>query len=785
MGLTAGSRLGPYEILSPLGSGGMGQVYRARDMRLARDVAIKILPETFVSDPDRVARFQREARALAALNHPNIAIIHDQLQADGVQALVMELVEGPTLADRITQGPIPLDEALPIARQIAEALEAAHEQGIVHRDLKPANVKVRPDGTVKVLDFGLAKALDPSPAVPDAAESPTITTPAMTRAGVVLGTAAYMSPEQARGKPVDKRADIWAFGCVLYEMLTSTRAFRGDEVTDTLAAVLRSEPQWSELPRDVPARVRQVLRLCLQKDPKQRMQAIGDVRLALDGALGDSDTPPAEPYRIWRRWTAWTMAAGLLLFMGWFVGWMASRSGSAPPARTVHLSVDLQSGERLASLGPLEPAPVSLSRDGQTIVYAAVRGGVQQLYRRRLDQRIATPIPGTEGAGVSFFSPDGDTIGFIAGSTMKRVALAGGEPVVVQQLGGSAASWGEDDMIVFAAGGFGTHLWSIPASGGKPRAFTSLDTNRSDLRHGEPAHLPGGRGLLYTITPSRIILRSRDGKEMVLTEGRSPRFVSSGHIVFLRDESLWAMPFDLDSMAAKSDPVKIADGVVGSIAISDDGTLANVGGRPGGAQLVWLDARGHEQVIAGAQTARYQEAVLSPDAERIALTISTSDLSTNIFVYHLVRQTLTQVTADGVNNRPLWTPDGKQLMFSSSRGEVGRNLFRRAAEGTGPIERLTTSPSQHAPWGWSHDGKTLVIHQLNSDTGWDILGLSIGGSDQPFALVQTESFDLSAAISPNGRWIAYQSGVQIHVSPFPNVAEFRRQVSTAGGHSPR
>jgi Tol biopolymer transport system component len=475
--------------------------------------------------------------------------------------------------------------------------------------------------------------------------------------------------------------------------------------------------------------------------------------------------------------------------MGWFVGGRVPRGGSAPPARTLRLSVDLPSTEQLANLNEFgELAPVSLSPDGQTIVYAALRGGVRQLFRRRFDQGVATPIPGTEGARVSFFSPDGSTIGFSTDSDLKKVSLAGGEPVLVRQLWQSgvlrAASWGDDGTIVVGFQNFENPLWSLPASSGEPRRFTSL-TERGENVHHDPAHLPGDRGLLYSANGKTIILRSRDGKESVLTEGRSPRFVASGHIVFLRNQSLWAMAFDPNSAAAGS-PVKIADGVAGSIAVSADGTLVYVGGRPGAAQLVWVDANGHEQVVAGGPTGAYQDVVLSPDGGRIALTVRTPDYGTDVFVYHVGRQRLTQITAEGgLTSAPLWTPDGKQLVFSSSRDKALRNLFRRAADGTGDIERLTTSPYQQSAWSWSADGQTLVMNQLNSDTSYDILGASVGALDKPLALVQTKETDLHPAVSPNGHLIAYSSGGQIWVSPFPNVSESHLQVSTAGGGQSR
>ena len=485
MSLTPGTRLGAYDILAVIGAGGMGEVFRARDTRLQRDIALKVLPDTFVRDPDRVARFRREALVLAALNHPNVAAIFGVEESDGTLALVLELVDGPTLADRIDQGPLPLDEAVPIAAQIADALESAHEQGVIHRDLKPANVKIRPDGTVKVLDFGLAKALDTSPTGVDAASGPTITSPAlMTAAGVLLGTAAYMSPEQAKGRPADRRSDIWAFGAVLFEMLSGRRAFKGDDVADTLAAVLRAEPSWTELPADMPIGVRRLLRRCLQKDPKRRLQHIGDARLELaDVGQEDPTALRVAPGRR-RLWpmvaaaTAGAAAVGAAL-------WVLPRGESARPVTRFPISVP-----ELAARVPGSGTSVTLSPDGQAIVYV-VGGPNPGLERRRLNEMRPERIRGAEGGTRPFFSPDGEWIGFIVGTKLRKVPAAGGSSVPICDVPANArAAWGDDGTIVVARPG----LWKVPAGGGRLEPL--IEAGEGVGQFMDPYVLPGSSAVL-------------------------------------------------------------------------------------------------------------------------------------------------------------------------------------------------------------------------------------------------------------------------------------------------
>ncbi len=791
MSLATGTSLGAYDVMGSLGAGGMGEVYRARDRKLNRDVALKIVPETFASDPDRLARFVREAQILAALNHPNIAHIYGVEDSSGVHALVMEFVDGEDLAQRIARGPVPLDEALPIAHQIAEALEAAHEQGIVHRDLKPANIKIRADGTVKVLDFGLAKPVEPAVVASSqsASMSPTITTPAMTQAGMILGTAAYMSPEQARGKTVDKRADIWAFGAVLYEMLTGRRAFEDEDVSLTLSKVLQRDPDLDALPSTVPARVKQTLRLCLRKDPKQRAGDIRDVRLALEGAFetpalaAESTAAPLPRVRI-RLWQQPAVIASLALVAAISAAlavWAVQNRGRGEILGPVRLTVDLPFDAELATI-------MALSPDGRVLVYGARRNGVEQLYRRPLDQFSSTPIAGTDGADEPFFSPDGQWIGFFADGEMKKIPAAGGEPITVTKSAAAAASWGADNQIVFSTGTFGSTLKRVSAAGGEASSLTALDRSRGETTHQAPEVLPMGKGVLFHTVPSgKIFVRPfPNGPPKELIDGLWPRYVSTGHLAFRRDRSLWAAPFNVERLEVTGPAVRLAEGILSAPVVARDGTLVYVSGLPPSVQLVWVTRQGHEEP-ADLDAADFNDVALSPDGKRVVLSRGSSQTSLDLWIGDFARRTLTRLTTGGVNTFPLWTRDGRSVVYSSTI-EGGRNIFRRAADGSDKAERLTTSANQQSPWTWTHDGGTLLLNEQRANNGYHLVAVPANGGAGSVVFEEAGS-DRTPALSPDGRWIAYQTDesgtTQIVVRPFPNVAAHRWQVSSDGGFEPK
>ncbi len=627
MALEVGTRLGHYDVTALIGEGGMGQVYQATDTTLNRQVALKILPEAFASDPDRLARFQREAQVLASLNHPNIAAIYGVEESGDTRALVLELVEGPTLADRIAQGAIPIDEALPIAKQIAEALEAAHEAGVIHRDLKPANIKVRDDGTVKVLDFGLAKALDTTPQG-DPSLSPTLTA-AATQMGVIMGTAAYMSPEQARGRPVDKRADIWAFGCLLYEMVTGKRAFQGEDVSMTLSSVLQRDPDWAALPAAAPLPLRRLLSHCLQKDRKRRLRDIGDAITDLDPTL---TVGPGEGTAVTQQFAAASWA-----FVGTFVvgaalagvaAWAMLRPEPMPVKR---FAIVLPQGTQLSLQSTLASSP-----DGQTIVFVACEGGggFCQAYRRPLDEAVATAVPGAEGAADIFFSPDGLWLG-VSGrpkSTWK-VPLGGGSPFALLDGQAFGSSWAQDNTIVSAPL---SRLVRVSADGGEPQSITTT----TGAQERWPHVLPGGRAVIFAarnpdeaLSTSRIVVTSLNGGDptTLVEGGLFPRFSTTGHIVFARESSLWAVPFDPDRLEVIGSPVPVLDDVqvnqetgVAAYTITADGSLvyasAEMSARLQSRTLVWVDRSGQEEPLPF-DPAAYDVPRVSPDGTRVAVDI--------------------------------------------------------------------------------------------------------------------------------------------------------------------
>jgi eukaryotic-like serine/threonine-protein kinase len=766
MTLAAGSRLGPYEVLTPLGAGGMGEVWRARDGKLNRDVAIKVLPEAFALDAERLARFRREAQLLASLNHPHIAAIYGLEESGGIEALVLELVEGETLAERLAKGPIPIEEALEIARQIADGLAAAHEKGIVHRDLKPANVKLTPDGEVKVLDFGLAKALSGDAPSPDVSTSPTMTA-AATQAGVVIGTAAYMSPEQARGKAVDKRADVWAFGCVLWEMLTGRRLFEGDTISDVLAAVLRHEPDWKLLPPQTPAAVRRVLRRSLERDRARRMHDIADARLEMDEAPEPVSGAPgvAGPRGFPASASAWAAAAVILALVA-AAGWWRAVSLPRPvPRERTAFAVSIPAGDTLA----YDDTPIlALSRDGRRLVYTADRGGGRQLFLRSLPEIEARPIEGTAGARSPFFSPDGQWIGFFAEGKLKKVQIAGGpaqticDDVTAQR----GAAWSENDTIVLTpefAGG----LSRVSARGGKLEPLTKPDAGKDERTHRWPEVLPGGEAVLFTIGYNRSpgnyddakigILDRKTGKTRVLIEGGSmARYSPSGHLLYVRARSLLAVAFDLARREVTGEPFPVPEKIagdpssgIGYFAVGADGSLAFVPGAapsPEG-KLVLTDRKGAPTELPLPRR-QYRFPRFSPDGKRIALSIGggrgTDD---DVWVYELSSGALTRLTFNSGSFCPIWSRDGRRVAYVSARSKE-EGIYAKAADGSGTEEWIWKDFTARLPSDWSADGGTLIFTRPNNDV-WlgSLTGEKKARSFQPHAN--------AGVYSPDDRWITY------------------------------
>jgi eukaryotic-like serine/threonine-protein kinase len=800
MVLSSGTKLGPYEIVSPLGAGGMGEVYRARDTRLGRDVALKVLPEAFVRDTERMARFEREAKVLASLNHPNIGAMFGIEESQDVRALVIELVEGPTLADRIKQGPIPIDDALPLAKQIAEALEYAHEHGIIHRDLKPLNVKLTLEDQVKVLDFGLAKAVE-GEAEQESQNSPTLSAVA-TRMGVLLGTAPYMSPEQARGKRVDRRADIWAFGCVLYEMVTGRCAFPGETTSDSLAAVIRAEPDWSALPTSTPIRIRELLRRCLQKDARQRLRDIGDARIAIEEILTRSGTPegaqvsaPGQP--LWRRLTGW--AAGILagVFLASLV--LVSIRERPKPRVVERLSVLPPVGEVFGT-GPF--AAVAFSPEGNSIVYSAQHEMQSRLYLRSLDRFTSSPLSGTDGAADPFFSPDGQWVGFFAGGKLKKVSVHGGEPVTLREATSNrGASWGPDDTILFVPS-FQSGLMRVAAAGGTPQVFNRVDTSQGARSYRWPEILPRGKAVLFSIIAaqdigfwleSKIAVERLDTHERKIlpTTGTYPRYSPSGHLLYVRDEGLFAVPFDLDRLEVTGPPVPVLETIavsfnsgLASFAVSRSGSLAYIPGSSISDQgvLTWIGGNGSIEPL-GAPAQRYSNPRLSSDGQRIAVAVR-SGAQTDVWVYEISHGSLSRLTFDGHSSSPIWTPDGKKVTFMRS-GETGVEIVSKSADGTGSEESILREQSfSRVPESWSPDGKFLLYSPNYPDTGRDIFLLPLEGDRKPRPFIQTKFDEFTAVFSPDGHWVAYASNEtgrsEIYVQPFPGPGG-RWQVSTEGG----
>ena len=785
----------------------MGEVYRATDTKLKRQVAIKILPPSFAADHDRLARFQREAEVLASLNHPNIAAIYGLEESGGMTALVMELVEGDDLSQRITRGAIPIDEALPIAKQITEALEAAHEQGIIHRDLKPANIKVRNDGTVKVLDFGLAKALDPAPRPVDASQSPTITSPAMiTGAGVLLGTASYMSPEQARGKRVDTRADIWAFGCLLFEMLTGQKAFGGNDVAEAMARVIEREPDWGALPVSVPPAVIKLLRLCLEKNPKRRRQAAGDVRLDLEYAIVESSAPitAVEVWRAGRAPRVWILvtAASIVVAIATGAGvWLATR----PQPSTISRLAILTTPTAALTINGSD-RDLAITPDGSSVVYAGNSG--RELFLRPLD--ALQPVSLFTGSPrAPFVSPDGQWIGFIDATTaLKRIAITGGPSVTIATLDGGSrgAAWTPDGAIVFATSAPTTGLQQVAAAGGPTTVLTRPDPARGEGDHVWPEPLPGGRTVLFTIWPADggaeaaqiAVLDRQTGTQRVVVRGGShAHYVGSGHLVYAAANTLRAVAFDPDTLETRGTPVQVVPEVVttamapaggADAVIAANGTFAyfhGIGVGAGERALVWVDRQGHEELIAAPPRAYFAPRI-NPADGRVVVWVA--DQENDLWVWNPAQTTLSRLTfTPAMDAYPLWTPDGRRAVFSSDQ-HGARNLFWQPADGAGAVEQLTRSPNTQYSTAVSADGSRLIFTETTPASGEDVMQVEVTGNHNVTPLIQSPSAERNGILSPDGRWLAYEAGdsgqFEVYVRPYPNVNGGHWQVSTGGGTRP-
>ena len=795
----------------------MGQVYRATDTTLGRQVAIKILPDAFASDPERLARFTREAQTLAALNHPNIAAIYaveEGPAAEGpadagrhVRALVMELVEGEDLSQKIeglkARGSgFPVDEALAIAKQIADALEAAHEQGIIHRDLKPANVKVRADGTVKVLDFGLAKAMGPvegghhapnvaqgfSPAA--LSQSPTMLSPAqLSGVGVILGTAAYMAPEQAKGRPLDRRADIWAFGVVLFELLTGSRPFDADDVAGTIAAILERQPEWDRLPATTPPAVRRMLRRCLEKDLKRRLHDIADARLDIDDAIAgpSADAPAVAPGG---RWTsAARLAVVVAALAGAALAWSLKPSGGPSPSAAggparflIALSEPMSGTDGL----------LVISRDGRRVSYGAGPAGHQQLFVREIDQFASRVVPGTDGVVSAAFSPDGQSIAFVAERKLRTVSLSGGTPLTLRdRVDGAGLTWTTDQSLLYNPG-TATGIWRIPAAGGEAAALTQPGAKDNEQRF--PELLPNGKGLLFSarggVTDDEVFVESLQTHERrPLVKGSAPHYLATGHLVFVQAGTLFAVRFDAERLEAKGAPVALIEGIRQArsgqplVGYSEVGSIVYVptGAELGSNALVWVDRAGAEQPT-GASGRPYAQPRLAPDGRRVVTSLrgNTEDL----WLIDLTRGTSSRLTAESSASFPVWTPDGRRLTLASAK-EGSYSIYWRPVDGSAPDERLLSGSWPNYPFSWSPDGKALAFVSVSPTTLQDIRVLSLDqrGASKPF--VETQFREGGPAFSPDGKWIAYvsdESGrFEIYVRPFPGPGE-KWPISLDGGN---
>jgi serine/threonine-protein kinase len=790
-------RLGSYQILGLIGAGGMGEVYRAFDSKLKREVAIKILPDAMADEPERISRFEREAELLASLNHTNIAIVHDFQQEAERRFFVMELVEGETLAERLHNGPLAVDETLRIAGQIAEALDAAHQKGIIHRDLKPANIKIAAGGRVKVLDFGLAKILESTERAVTTSNMPTAMSD--TAGGVILGTAAYMSPEQARGKPVDKRTDIWALGCVIYEMLTGKQAFAGDNASDTIAAILRGEPDWQALPAGTPQRIRVLLERCLRKDSRQRLNDAADARIEIEDAAADPPAPVPVPSRSMnRRPSALILALLAGAAIAGVFAWIFTRVSSETPS-PMHLSfslplqtasgMDINANHRLA-----------ISPDGRKIVYEATVGDKRQLYLRLLGGPEGKLIEGTTDPRNPFFSPDSEWIAFGQGQHLQKVAVSGGSPVTICELSGTAfygGDWGEGNTIVFVPDVNGG-LWSVSANGGTPQPILKTDAARDMVSFSDPQVLPAAKGVLFTLASAHassvddldvaVLAPGSSVPRILIPGGYNPRYVPSGQIIYSRDGALLSVGFDLSALAVTGTPVSVVTGLEktwggSNYSLSNNGTLVYEPdtGRKNGRVFAMVDFKGNVQPVPIAP-ANFDEFSVSPDGRFLAGRVFS--IIDDIWVYNLASGMPLRLTFGSLDKVfPQWTPDGKRIAYGTRTGKI----FWQPSDGTGQSEELTRGDNPRYPISFSPDGRLMAFVEVHPSRREDIWLMPLDGNRQPQELLATDAREADATFSPDGHWLAYVSDEtgrdEIFIRPI-GASGGRKQLSSEGGTHP-
>jgi serine/threonine-protein kinase len=802
-------QIGPYTIDAEIGRGGMGVVYRARDTRLDRAVAIKALPEHLAEDPDRLARFEREAKTLATLNHANIAQIYGVEEHEGRRYLVLELVEGETLAELIGRGPLAIDESIEIATQVAEGVAAAHEAGVVHRDLKPGNIIITPEGRAKVLDFGLARVEDAADPASGSSMSPTMTSPAQhspTMPGVILGTAAYMSPEQARGRRVDKRSDVWSFGVILYEMLTGASPFAGETVSDSVGAVLHKDLDLDRLPRDTPARVRRVLRRCLTRDRSRRLQSIGDARVELLDIEPEETSAPAAGGRF--GWAALAgAAAGAALVVGAIGAWLWAPGGvEAPPAVQRFSIVAVEDGGRIDDRWG---AHFAISPDGTRMAIALLDGSDRTLWVRSLDSDRMRRLPGTEGAEHVSFSPDGQWILFANTDSLQRVSVSGGTPIRICATGGDdrGATWLDDGRIVFAPTQTDA-LMIVDASGGEPEPLTELDASRNERSHRWPSYLREANAVVFTAQrfgttfneASIDVLDLTTGERTTLVRGGAyGRILPTGHVVFLREASLYAAPVDLDRMELTGEPVPVIDGITYSasnggthLAFSQTGTLLYL---PGGERnwseksLIAVDMEGAVTQIAEGN-ADYNSPAVSPDGRRIAFMIGSIGNNADIWLLDLDRGLRTRLTyGEDDETAPMWSPDGSLICYVINRGGLADAVMVVPADGSAEPAPLGFGEVQSSPTDWSPDGRSILVTVGYADEGRDLMIARREGDGWTTAPFVATPFDESfGAFSPDGAWVVYESDAsgqhEIYITRSDGSGG-RLQLSTSGGQYPR